>query len=141
MPNYLERAANYLQDKMEVNASVEVTYERPGEGFVSWVDADGVIHDTVPAIVGETRFTQDTQTGVMDRIVQRDYTIRQSVMMINGIRIIPKRQDVIRQPVGGGFYESRVMGEAGLPHYQESDGYGVAWRIHTKRDEVLCHGA
>lgn len=140
MTNYLEKAANYLQDKMEVNASVEVSYERPGVGFVSWTDDAGVVHDTLLAIVGETQFSQDNQSGVMDRIIQRDYTIRQSLLTINGIRITPKRQDIIRQPVGSQTYESRVMGEAGLPHYQESDGYGVAWRIHTKRDEVLCNG-
>jgi len=124
--NMLERAANVLHDKLEKHASTEVTYIREGVGEV-----------TVRAIVGETQFSQDNQSGVIDRIIQRDYIIRQSLLVINGRQIKPMRQDIILQRVGDLVYESRVLGEAGLPHYQESDGFGVAWRIHTKRDEVL----
>lgn len=125
MADLLAVGANFLQDKMEEHASTTILYIREDVGQVS-----------LPAVIGETQFSQDSQTGVIDRIVQRDYTVRQANLKINGIQITPQRNDIIRQTIGTKVYEARVLGEGGQPHYQESDGYGVAWRIHTKRDEL-----
>lgn len=125
--NMLKRAAVYVQTKGERHASEDVVYERPGVGKV-----------IVPAIIGETVFSQDTQGGFVDRIVRRDYTIRQCLLVINCTHIgNPQRNDIIWQTLDdNSTYQGRVLGDAGMPHYQESDAFGVAWRIHTKRDEV-----
>lgn len=122
--NLLKRAAQFLQSKAEKHMAEVVVYERPGSGTAS-----------VLAIVGETTYQQDNQTGVIDRVVRIDYTIRRSSLVIDGQQIEPKRNDIIRQTLeDGSLYVGRVLGEFGVSHVQDSDGYGIALRIHTKRD-------
>lgn len=123
--NLLKKAASFIQEKMELNAGETVVYERPGLGCVE-----------VSAIVGRTEYEQDSMEGYIGRVIRNDYTISRASLVINGIEIIPERNDIIRQTLDDGTeYVGRVLGEDSVPHYQDSDGYGIAYRIHTKRDE------
>lgn len=122
--NLLKRAAEFLQDKAETHMSEEVVYSRPGVGTV-----------TVQAVVGETEYKLDNGEDFIDRIIRYDYTIRRTALVINGSQIMPERNDVIQHTLDDGtVYTGRVLGEGGVPHFQDADGFGVAYRIHTKRE-------
>lgn len=122
--NLLSKAASFIQAKMVENASELVTYERPDMGFVE-----------LQAIVGRTEYEQNTDDGLVGRIAMRDFTISAASLVINGCSIVPERNDIIVQTMSDGTeYIFRVLGEGEMPHVQDSDGYGVAFRVHTKRD-------
>ena len=101
---------------MERDASELVVYHRKSTGEMS----------TVKAIVGQTNAEEESGEGYVVRITVRDYTIRRTYLQ----NIKPERNDeIIFQDV---VYV--VGADSGESHVQESDGYGVAWRIHTKQD-------
>ena len=123
--NLLKRAADILQSRLEQTAGEVVVYERPGVGCVA-----------VNAIVGRTEYELESGGGDIDRSIRNDYTIAKSSLVLNECEITPERNDIIYQTLADGtVVENRVLGEGGLSHYQDSDGYGIAYRIHTKRDE------
>jgi len=114
--NLLKKAASYLQDKMELDAGEAIEYERPGLGCVE-----------IKAVVGRTEYEQDSMEGYIGRVIRNDYTVSRAALVVNGIEIIPERNDIIRQTLDDGtVYVGRVLGEDSVPHYQDSDGYGVA---------------
>lgn len=123
--NLLKLGAEKLHSRMECNASETVVYERPGVGFVE-----------VLAVIGRTEYEVETGGGFMDRMIRNDYIIRRSLLVINGFQIVPERNDVIYQTLDDGtVYKGWVLGEDDIPHYAEADGFGVAYRVHTKRGE------
>jgi hypothetical protein len=122
MTNLLQQAANVLQTEMERSASETVSYRR----------VSGGLPFDVLAIVGRSIVDQDSGEGFILRIVARDFAIRQSAL--NNIQ--PARGDIITQTINGVSVVFLVEGGPGQPHFEETDGYGVAWRIHTKRDKV-----
>lgn len=146
----LKRGAEVLITKMEKHGSVEVEYERPGCGKVQKLDDDGnpVFDDDdkpiyrVVAVAGQSTHGQEPDVGIIDRVARADFTIRRSRLVINGERITPRRNDIIRLwSDDGTLYEGRVLGDDGIPHFEPADDYGIAVRIHTKRDEVVTGNA
>lgn len=107
---------------MELNASEPVTYTRPGSAAIP-----------TDAIVGRSITEQDSASGFIMKIVSRDFTIRQA--NLPGITK-PNRNDEIRQTINGTEYLFLVDGGSGQAHYEDTDGYGVAWRIHTKLNSI-----
>lgn len=119
--NLLQQAAIQLQSRMEANASESVVYTRTG-----YLDI------TVSAVIGRSIVEQDSGEGFMLKVVARDFTISQAALLY----LNPARGDKITQTMNDSVVEFFVEGGPGQPHYEETDGFGVAWRIHTKRDKV-----
>jgi hypothetical protein len=119
MTNLLRQAAETLQTRMEANASEVVTYIR-----------NGAVIYTGPAVIGRSITEQDSGSGFFMKVISRDFIIRQS----NLPGLVPMRNDEVRQMINDVEVVFLVDGSAGQPHYEETDGYGVAWRIHTKRN-------
>ena len=112
--NLLKKAASFIQEKMEINAGETVVYERPGLGCVE-----------VSAIVGRTEYEQDSMDGYIGRVIRNDYSISRASLVINGIEIIQERNYIIRKTLDDGTDRWGVLGEDSVPHYQDSDGYGI----------------
>ena len=121
MPNLLQQCAEMLQQKMEESGSEMVEYCRPGGAAFP-----------VRAVIGRTISQNDAGSGFIVRVTMRDFIIRQSELK----GLIPKRNDEIRQKIGDITAVFTLNSDSTESHYEETDGYGVAWRIHTKRDKI-----
>jgi len=121
MTNRLAQAAQELQRRMVQDASELVTYKRPNSFAFD-----------VSAIVGRSVVEQDSGQGFMLRVVSRDFTISQEALNYT----LPQRNDIIVQTINDVTLEFLVDGGPGQSHFEETDGYGVAWRIHTKRNKA-----
>jgi hypothetical protein len=111
---------------MEEYGGVTVTYRRPG-----------VFSFRVVAVPGRNPVDIYDQNGVMLRGQVQDFTIaieKLKVGMAGGIQR-PLRGDEIVMAVKTDTIVFMVSGEdVSTSHYESSDSYGVAWRIHTKSD-------
>lgn len=111
--------------RLNTAAGQSVVYSRSGVGSV-----------TLTAVVARPEYRTDEQTGLVDRVVGRDYIVRRTDLKIGATQLTPKRGDRITQTIGGEEVISEVMPDGGIPHYEECDEFGNAWRIHTKFAEV-----
>lgn len=122
--NMLEQGANFLVTSMQKHAGRTITYRRPSTNqSVTFVGIPG----RVPAQVYDER-------GVLLRAVSTDYIFnRQELASFEPP--YPVRNDEITHTVGGQAEVLVVSGEnIGVSHYEDADSYGVAWRVHAKRD-------
>ena len=122
--NWLAKAADYLQSRMEAETSEDVAYVR-----------NGMIYK-LPAIVGQLITETTDVNGFVVRQLTRDFTIRQTALQ-KYLPDGPQRNDQIWQTINGRRHVFIVNADSfATSHYEESDGYGVAWRIHTRRDSI-----
>lgn len=132
MTNYLSMGAEKLQQLMENYGGVNVTYRRTG-----------VFSFTVAAVPGRNPTDVYDQRGVLLRGQIQDFTIAISKLtagMTSG-SARPLRGDEIVMQVGEYSTVFVVNGEDfSTGHYQPSDSYGIAWRIHTKSDRIDASG-
>ncbi len=122
--NQLDRAATYLQSRMIETSSDLVVYERPG-----------VARFQINAVVGQMTDENTEQSNFVLRQGARDFVVDQD-KLASGLppdAPRPVRNDVIEHR--GGKYIVNGDGFA-TTHYEATDAYGVAWRIHTRRDEL-----
>ena len=121
--NLLARGAAYLQNQMIRVASVEIVYVRPGKQPVRG-----------RAIAGQLVTDNENVNGFVVRSVTRDFTISQTLLTDAGLGK-PLRNDEIWQRINGVDHVFVVNGDSfATGHYEESDTYGVAYRIHTRKD-------
>ena len=122
--NLLEQGANYLLTAMQGSAGRQIKYRRPSTGqSVTFTAVPG----RVPAQVYDER-------GVLLRTVSNDFIFNRSEL---GAFTPPNpvRNDEITQTLNGKSEVLIVNGEnIGTSHYEDADSYGVAWRVHAKRD-------
>ena len=126
--NYLRLGAETLQDHMEEYGGVEVTYRRAG-----------AFSFTITAVPGRNPTDVYDQNGVVLRGQIQDFTITIAVAKASMINCAqrPLRGDEIVMQVGDDNVVFVVNGEDfATGHYEPSDSYGVAWRIHTKSDRI-----
>ena len=107
--------------RLKSSAGQSVTYTRDGLGSVSII-----------AAVGRPEYRTDEQTGLIDRIVGRDFIIERKDLVISGNQLTPMRGDKIVLTHHGESLTCEVLPDGGIPHYEEADEFGHAWRIHTK---------
>lgn len=129
MTNYLKLGAETLQSRMESYAGVTVTYRR-----------NGSFSFKVIAVPGRNPVDITDTNGVVLRGQVQDFTFDIAKLtkgMTDGKRR-PLRGDEIVMEVGSQTVVFVVNGEDfATGHYEPSDSYGVAWRVHTKSDRVL----
>lgn len=126
--NYLKLGAELLQSRMETYAGVTVTYRRTGEFSFK-----------VVAVPGRNPVDITDQNGVLLRGQVQDFTfeIEKLTAAMTGKKH-PLRGDEILMEVGDKTVVFVVNGEDfATSHYEPSDSYGVAWRVHTKSDRIL----
>lgn len=128
MVNYLQMGSKVLQDRMEAYGGVTVTYRRPGG-----------VEFTIVAVPGRNPVDMTDLNGIVLRGQVQDFTIR-----IDPLRAQlpdpkrPLRGDEIIMTLNRRRVVFVVNGEDfSTGHYEPSDSYGVAWRIHTKSDRYL----
>lgn len=120
--NLLAKAAGYLQSRMIEKASERVRYVRAGSVL------------EVDAIVGQLITETTDVNGFVLRTVTRDFTISQSFFSWSDDGK-PHRNDEIWQRVNDVWQVFLVNADSfATAHYEESDAYGVAYRIHTRKD-------
>lgn len=126
MENLLAKAAEYLQGRMIETTSESVRYIRAG-----------VVYD-MRAIVGQLVTDQADVNGFVLRTVTRDFTISQSEFVWSDDQK-PKRNDEIWQRIGDYWNVFLVNGDSfATAHFEDSDAYGVAFRIHTRKDREVA---
>ena len=127
--NYLAAGAQILQDRMEVYGGVTVTYRRPGEFSFQIV-----------AVPGRNPVDMFDKNGVVLRGQVQDFTVaivKLKAGMSSSIRR-PLRGDEIVMQMTDSQIVFLVSGEdISTSHYESSDSYGIAWRIHTKSDRFI----
>ena len=126
MANLLAQAADYLQRRMIETTSEPVRYIRAG-----------VVYD-MRAVVGQLVTDQADVNGFVLRTVTRDFTISQSAFVWSDDQK-PKRNDEIWQRIGDYWNVFLVNGDSfASAHFEDSDAYGVAFRIHTRKDREVA---
>lgn len=126
MENLLAQAADYLQRRMIETTSEPVRYIRAG-----------VVYD-MRAVVGQLVTDQADVNGFVLRTVTRDFTISQSAFVWSDDQK-PKRNDEIWQRIGDYWNVFLVNGDSfATAHFEDSDAYGVAFRIHTRKDREVA---
>ena len=127
--NYLALGAETLQQRMEAYGGVSVTYRRPG-----------VFSFEIVAVPGRNPTDIYDQNGVVLRGQVQDFTcdIAKLKAGMADSTLRPLRGDEIVMQVKTDKIVYVVNGEdISTSHYEPSDSYGVAWRIHTKSDRVI----
>ena len=120
--NMMKDGLQDLRKGMKAKGSESIDYERIGAGKIT-----GLL-----VVIGESRFESLDRDGAVVETKSKDFIISQSDLVIAGEATTPQRNDVIRQTINGKVIEYRSLPDPGLPHYRETDGYGTAFRIHTK---------
>jgi hypothetical protein len=125
MTNYLQLGAKTLQSRLEEYGGITVTYRRNGEfSFL------------IVAIPGRNPVEITDQNGMVLRGQIQDFTM--DIAKLKAGMTDPKRPmrgDEIVAQMGRHKIVFQVNGEDfSTSHYEPSDSYGVAWRIHTKSD-------
>ena len=120
----LEQGARQLLNGMRNYAGVRVTYVRNDKSV------------SVLSVPGRVVSSVYDETGVMLRAISRDFIIDRADLE-DFDPPVPQRGDKIIQSVGSAKNETFIVAgeDLGTTHYEEADSYGVAWRIHTKRDK------
>jgi hypothetical protein len=129
MTNYLKLGAELLQPWMEQFGGATVTYRRKGEFSFQ-----------VEAVPGRNPVDVTDSNGVVLRGQVQDFTFSIDKLTA-GMSSDPKRplrNDEVVYQVGNQTVVFVVSGEDfSTSHYEPSDSFGVAWRVHTKSDRVL----
>ena len=128
MTNYLAIGAVTLQERMEAYGGITITYRRPGEFSFQ-----------IAAVPGRNPVELFDKQGVVLRGQIQDFTVAIAKFVAGaspGIRR-PLRGDEIEYQINGLQTIFMVSGEdISTSHYESSDSYGIAWRIHTKLDRI-----
>ena len=120
MANLLQSGTSWLADQLKTHASLQVTYVRGGEQVV------------VSATIGRTEFEIDDGSGIVQRLISRDYLIQAADLILAGNQTLPQPGDLIRETQGGSVMVYEVMTPGNEQHYRYSDPFGKLLRIHTK---------
>ena len=124
--NYLKLGAEILQSQMETFAGVTVTYSRPGKFSFEIV-----------AVPGRNPVDVVDNDGLVLRGQIQDFTVNAKTLqtLMTSDPKYPVRNDEIVMRLATGLVVYVVNGETiSSSHYEPSDSYGIAWRIHTKSD-------
>ena len=124
--NLLAKAAGYIQGRMIEHASEPVRYIRAGKTYA------------MKAVVGQLVTDQTDVNGFVLRTVTRDFTISQDSFAWSDDGK-PKRNDEIWQLIGNRWNVFLVNGDSfATAHFEDSDAYGVAFRVHTRKDREVA---
>jgi len=110
-----------------------------------WLDAQRHQHLTRPvlytrgsatvevlATIGKTVFETDNGYGILERSESRDFLIRAEDLVLDGVPVLPKRGDRVREAQDAKVYVYEVLAPGSVPEWRYSDPYRRTLRIHTK---------
>ena len=121
MADLLEQGAAWLDAQRVKFASQTVTYHR-GEDSVE-----------VQATVGRKSYQVEGGYGALVWADSTDFIVSAADLVLGGETVLPERGDRIRVTDGEAVHVYEVMSPGGeMSHYEPSDPYRKAWRIHTK---------
>ena len=129
MENQLERAAVQLQSRLIEWASADIEYRR-----------DGKTAFAVEAILGQIVTDNLDSNGLALKTTTDDFIVDQ----VHFRRHLPdepepRRNDEIRHVQDGLVTIYAVNGDGfTTAHFEETDRYHVAFRIHTRKDRTLA---
>ena len=106
--------------ELRIRTPVSITYTRGGDS------------GSLSVTVGKTEWPVVDTSGVQVAFETRDYMIAAEDLVVGGDTILPRRDDVIVETVGGRTFTYRVIDGDGIPPYKFSDVDKTALRIHTK---------
>ena len=124
MVDLLRQGLAWLERQRHRHRTVRVTYVR------------GASTVRLAATVGRTIFETQDGRGVIEKTESRDFLVRASDLVLDGLRAFPKRGDRIREIGGDRFYIYEVMAPGREPEWRWSDPYRQTIRIHTKQVDV-----
>ena len=117
MTGFLSDGIDYLNDTLDAQVGVSITYQR------------GVATAPITATTGQTIFETDTEFGVL-RIESRDFLLTTSRL---SAFCDPQRGDRIVETQGSDCVTHEVLDQPGIPPFSYSDSSRKRMRIHTKR--------
>ncbi len=120
MTDLLRAASEWLDAKRRAFASSPILYRR------------GDLSVTVPAGTGTTTFQVANESGILEDVESRDFLLSIADLDFGGGPVTPESADQIEETVGGVTLTYQVSAPAGLPPWRYTDGFRVAFRIHTK---------
>lgn len=120
MSDLLERGSAWLEEQRHRHLTRTVTYAR-GSATVD-----------LSATVGKTVFQVDNGYGILERVESRDYLIRAEDLVLDGVPVLPKRGDRVRETQGSHVFVYEVLAPGQEPEWRYSDAYRKTLRIHTK---------
>ena len=121
MPDLLQQASQWLEEKRTQHAAQVVCYVRGGQMA------------ELPATVGKTTFEVDDGCGVLVRHESRDYLALAADLKFSDMPTLPQRGDRIREIQGSTVYIYEVTAPGNEPCWRYSDPYRKTLRIHTKQ--------
>ena len=120
MANLLQTGTSWLADQLKAHASQQVIYVRGNQQV------------EVSATIGRTEFEIDDGSGIVQRLISRDYLIQATDLILAGNQVIPQPGDLIRETQGSSVMVYEVMTPGNEQHYRYSDPFGKLLRIHSK---------
>lgn len=125
MANRFDSAIDRLSTRLKGSAGVIVTYCR-GDASVE-----------LTASVGQTPYEQTDENGIVTRFELRDFLVDASDLVLEGVTILPKPGDQVRQVLGDTTHVYETMSLSGMPCYSSSGPSKERLRIHTKLLQIL----
>lgn len=131
MSDIFRTASSWLEAKRHAIATSEIVYRRDDRAV------------TLSATIGRTEYQQDDGYGIITRAESRDFLIRASDLVLDGLPTLPEVGDRIeeRQCDATFIYEVLPIGGS-QTHWRHSDPYRQTLRIHTKlvgEEANTCH--
>lgn len=120
MTDVLADGMAWLESQRREHLSTTVVYERDGDSL------------PLPATIGRTEFEIEDTTGVLEKVVIRDFLIAAADLVFAGSTTLPERGDLVRETVGSEVHVHEVVGPGGEPAWRYADPYRNTLRIHTK---------
>jgi hypothetical protein len=121
MSDILKTASTWLEARRHAVATTDVVYRREDRAV------------TLRATIGRQEYQQDDGAGVITRAEDRDFLIRATDLVIDGMRVLPEAGDRIEEADNGTLFIYEVLPVSNAqPCYRYSDPYRQTLRIHTK---------
>ena len=124
MGDLLRQGLAWLERQRHRHRTVRVAYVR------------GASTVRLAATVGRTVFETQDARGIVEKTESRDFLVRATDLVLEGLRALPKRGDRIREIQGDRLYVYEVMAPGREPEWRWSDPYRRTLRIHTKQVDM-----
>ena len=120
MADLLSNGMAWLESQRREHLSTSIVYERDGDSL------------PLPATIGRTEFEVEDTTGVLEKVVTRDFLVAAADLVLGGSTTLPERGDLVRETVGNEEHVHEVVGPGAEPAWRYSDPHRNTLRIHTK---------
>lgn len=92
----------------------------------------GAASVAIDAAEGKSQITLPASDNTLTVIESQDFLITAADLVLDGILVLPQRNDKILKTINGQVQTYQVLDLKGAPSYYFSDANNTALRIHTK---------